>query len=202
MAVCLFLVIPLTQTIQGVPAAVLDYREMVTLPPPPDPPILEEEPPAQRAEEALTEFEQEPPSMELSQLEVSLNPGIGEALSMGVQSMRFDVDLDVVAAIQDVFDFDELAQPPSLVNARQIRLKFPPELARRGVKEVKVLVEILIDRDGKTKPVRVISSSVTHPKVDQEALRAVRQARFTVTKVDGRAVQVRARFPLTLRAPR
>ena len=198
----LFLVIPFTQTIQNVPEEVLRHREMVVMPPPPEPPVIEEETPPREVAEPIAEFRKEPPALELSQLEVTLNPGLGDALSMGVQSMGFDVELDAVAAIQEVFDFDDLAQPPNLINARQIRLKFPPELTRRGVKEVKVVVQILIDESGRTRPEKVVSSTYDDPRVEQEALRAVRQARFTVTRIDGKPVQVRARFPLTMRSSR
>jgi TonB family protein len=202
MTIGLFLIIPFTQVIQGVPAETVNYRKVLVMPPPPEPPVIEEEAQIEDVREPLTELQNDPPAMELNQLEVSLNPGVGEALSMGVQSMSFDLEVDVVAAIKEIFDFDDLKTPPTLTNARQIHLKFPPDLVRRGVKEVKVVVEILIDQSGRTRPVKIVSSSYADPKVDQEAMRAVRQARFTVTQIDGRAVQVRARFPLTLRAPR
>jgi len=202
MTIGLFLIIPFTQVIQGVPVETVSYRKVLVMPPPPEPPVIEEEVQVKDVRDAVTELKNDPPAMELSQLEVSLDPGMGEALSMGVQSMDFDLEMDVVAAIKEIFDFDDLKEPPTLINARQIRLRFPPDLARRGVKEVKVVVEILIDKAGRTRPVKVVSSSYADPKVDQEAMRAVRQARFTVTQIDGRAVQVRARFPLSLRAPR
>ena len=145
MTIGLFLIIPFTQVIQGVPVESVSFRKVLVLPPPPEPPVIEEEVQIKDVREAVTELKSDPPAMELSQLEVSLNPGMGEALSMGVQSMDFDLEVDVVAAIKEIFDFDDLKEPPTLINARQIRLRFPPDLARRGVKEVKVVVEILID---------------------------------------------------------
>lgn len=202
MAAGLFMIIPLTQIIQGVPQQSLVHRRTQIVAPPPDPPVVEERRVEPAAQEALQELETEARPMELSPLEISLAPGFGEALGMGIQSLGLNVALDTVAAIQDVFDFDELEQPPSLLNGKQIRLRFPDSLVRRGIKEVRVVVEVLIDRNGRTKPVEIVSSSYTHPEVKQEALRAVRQARFSVTRVEGRAVQVRARFPVTLRAPR
>lgn len=202
MSVSLFLVIPFTQVIQGVPAETVAYRKVVVMPPPPEPPVIEQEIQPREVKEAVAELQHDPPAMELSQLEVSLSPGMGEALSMGVQAMSFDLEVDAVSAIKEIFDFDDLKEPPRLINAKQIRLRFPPELARRGVKEVKVVVEILIDQEGRAQPIKIASSSYADSKVDQEAMRAVRQARFTITQIEGRPVQVRARFPLTLRAPR
>ena len=116
MTIGLFLIIPFTQVIQGVPVESVSFRKVLVLPPPPEPPVIEEEVQIKDVREAVTELKSDPPAMELSQLEVSLNPGMGEALSMGVQSMDFDLEVDVVAAIKEIFDFDDLKEPPTLIN--------------------------------------------------------------------------------------
>ncbi|MFW6218012.1 MAG: TonB family protein, partial [Verrucomicrobiota bacterium] len=76
------------------------------------------------------------------------------------------------------------------------RFRFPPELARRGVDDGKVIVEIDILPDGRARLRRIISS--THPELEPVARQIVEAARFTKPEVDGRPQTVRGRFPLIL----
>lgn len=202
MAAGLFLMIPLTQTLDAQPREILEYREVaVAAPPPPKAP-----PPPNSSENSVQETPQKPqldqskPQMELSQLEISLNPGMGASLSMGVQQMQFDTQIDVVAEIERIFEFEELTQPPRIINQSQLRYRFPPDLARRGVREVKVVLEIIIEESGKTDVRKILSS--THPgsSADEEARSVAARARFTITKIDGNPVKVRAKFPLVLKS--
>jgi len=202
MAAGLFLMIPLTQTLDAQPREILEYREVaVSTPPPPKAP-----PPPNASENSVQEVPQKPqleqsqPRMELSQLEVSLNPGMGASLSMGVQQMQFDTQIDIVAEIERIFEFEDLPQPPRIINQSQLRYRFPADLSRRGIREVKVVVEIIIDEAGKVDVRKILSS--THPgsSADEEARSVAARARFTITKVDGKAVKVRAKFPLVLKS--
>ena len=138
----------------------------------------------------------------ISQLELSLAPGMGVPLTMGIPNVPVVGNLDVVADIEKIFNFDELVQVPTLLNAQMIRADFPRELARRGVKEALINLEILIDKTGKVKVNRILSISYDHPKLREAATKAATQARFSITKVNGRPVTVRGRFPITLQAPR
>ena len=201
----LFLVIPLTQYLNEPSKEILDYRQMVIAMPPPPPPI----PPSPLLDEVKDAFKPKPPKMKqqltevpVQQLALSLNPGMGVALAAGVPSMPAIGKVDLTAEIEKIFNFDELARVPTLLNARMIRADFPRELARQGVKQARVELEILIDKRGRVRVDRVLSSSHSHPKLKEAARKAASQARFSITKVDGRAVVVRGRFPITLQAPR
>jgi protein TonB len=200
MAGGLFLMIPLTQTLEAQPQKILEYREVpVAAPPPPKAP-----PPSTRSEATLQQaaekpqLEQSKPQMQLSQLEISLNPGMGASLSMGVQGMQFDTAIDVVAEIERIFEFEELQERPRPVYRPQP--KFPPDLARRGVREIRATVEIIIDETGKTTVEKVDSVSPNLPAVEDEARRFASRLRFSVTKIDGAPVKVRARFPWVLKS--
>jgi TonB family protein len=204
LAVGLFLVIPLTQALQSGSRDTLVYREMVLASPPPPqmPPVPEE----QKSYEE--EMKPEPPELErqledipVQQLQLSLAPGMGVPLSMGVPSMPQVEKIDTVAEIEKIFNFDELVQPPNVINADMIRTDYPRELTRRGIREAKVVLEVLIDKTGRVRVERIVSISHEHPKLREAARRTAEQARFTVTRVDGRPVVVRGTFPLTLQAP-
>lgn len=203
LAALLFLIIPISQALQDSSVQTVILREVdpVVLTPP-KPPVIEEKRQIERTPDKIPELEPEPPELELSQLELSLNPGVGEALSMGVQAGDFQVQVDAIGDIEKIFDFAELERPPNLINRRMIKPDFPRELERRGVKEVKLTLEILIDQKGKARFQKILASSHSHPKLDQEARRLGNLLRFTITKVDGQPVKVRAKFPFTLQSPR
>jgi TonB family protein len=64
-----------------------------------------------------------------------------------------------------------------------------PELARRARVEQTVILEVLVDAQGNVANIRVIQG---HPLLDQAAIEAVRQWRYSPTYLNGQAVQVLA----------
>jgi protein TonB len=69
---------------------------------------------------------------------------------------------------------------------RDVRPVYPPEAMATGVAGM-VIVEALIDMEGAVRSTRVLRSI---PQLDQAALDAVRQWRFTPTVLNGLAVPV------------
>lgn len=191
----LFLLIPLTQMFDKPAKPDLTVREVrIGAPPPPPqapPPETEQPPPP---EPVMTELPQEPSPVELQPLDVSLSPGSGDAIAMGAASPAFEMDRDVLADLQQMFTFDDLAEAPRLLSVPDFR--FPAALARRGVAEGKVVVEIDILPNGTARFRRIVSSS--HRELEPIAERIVARARFTEPTVDGQAQTVRGRFPLIL----
>ena len=122
-------------------------------------------------------------------------------MNMGIPTVPTVARVDTVAEIEKIFNFDELAQPPSVINANLIQMEYPRELTRKRIKQVKVELEILIDKSGRVRVERFISSSYEHPKIKPAAIRVAEKFRFTITRIDGRAVAVRGRLPLTLQSP-
>lgn len=202
LAALLFLIIPISQALQDsdIQTVILREIEPVVLTPP-KPPVIEEKRQIEKTPDKIPELEPEPPELELSQLELSLNPGVGEALSMGVQAGAFEVNVDAIGDIEKIFDFAELERPPDLINGHIIKPDFPRELERLGIKEVKLTLEILIDQKGKAHFQKILAASHSHRKVDQEARRLVKLLRFTIPKRDGQPVKTRAKFPLVLQPP-
>ena len=201
----LFLVIPLTQNLNDTEKERVEYRTMLMAPPPP-PAFI---PPAEEVSDmdvdlqpVVSKMERPVEEIPIRQLELSLAPGMGVALSMGIPNIPSIDKIDVLADIEKVFNFDELVQVPTLLNGQMIRADFPRELSRRGLKEARINLEILIDKTGKVTVNRILSISFDHPRLREAARKAASQARFSITRVNGRPVNVRGSFPMTLQAPR
>jgi len=193
LAALLFLLIPLTQILDEVKKPDLLVREVALAPPPPDVPPPPEETKPPEPETPPPEMPREPPPIRIDALDVALNPGAGDAVAIGVETPQFQTE-DMTASIRQLFTFEDLPEAPRLVN--QPRFRFPSELARRGIDEGKVVVEIDILPDGRARLRRIISS--THPELEAAAREIVERARFTKPVIDGRARTVRGRFPLLL----
>lgn len=194
----LILIIPLTQLMGNFKPEITTYRKIITLqpPPPPTPPSRELEPPPQQ-EPPMPELNTPPQALTPKPLDLALNPGIDDAIAMGLQALTFNPEADVIAEIKAVFTFQDLPETPRVLNTP--RITFPPELSRRGIKEGKVVLLIEINEQGKAKTLKIISS--THPKLEPVAQRIVKQALFSVPQVDGKAVKVQGKWPLYLQAP-
>lgn len=192
----LFLLIPLTQMLDAPkpPHVVVREVSVSMLPPPPTTPPLPEETPPPEPQQILPDAPAEMPPIDLPLLDVALSPGAGDALAMGTPLPAFQSVSEAIADIQDLFTFDDLPEAPRLVNAPSFR--FPASLARQGITQGKVLVEIDILPDGSAKLLRIINS--THAELEPVATRIVSRARFTKPTVNGKSVTVRGRFPIVL----
>ncbi|MCH6256357.1 TonB family protein [Puniceicoccaceae bacterium K14] len=197
LAALLFLLIPVTQMLQMDVDRDLTVREMeiTTIAPPKAPPPQEEEQVDKEVEPP--ELEQSFQELDLQQLELSLNPGIGEALSMGAGSMSLTEDVDIMEQIQQVFQFSDLEAVPSMISTP--RFDYPQSLKRRGIRKGVVELEIRIDETGNATVLDVVSSP--HDDLTRVARRLVERARFTTPKIDGVSVTVVGNLPLTLEAP-
>ena len=194
----IILILPLTQLIQDPAPPQLEFREVMTIklpppPPPPKQPIAPPEPAAvpQLASAAPIE------NMAFKPLDIKLNPGIGDALAMGIQSNDFEAEIDVVAAIQQVFTFADLTEVPHIISTP--RFSFPRSLTRRGITSGKVVLLIEIDTRGKAKVLEILSSS--HELLEPVAEKVVRESLFSIPKVDGEPQTVRGEWPIYLNAP-
>lgn len=201
----LFLLIPLTQGLNDPQVDVLEYRKVELVSPPPpefDPPEVEPKDTATEMLEEEIQLEKQIEDIPLQKIEFSLNPGMGVGLAMGRVNMPQIATYNVTSDIEKIFDFDELVQPPTLLNANEIRMHFPKELLRRRIRQVAVTLQIQIDKTGRVSVNKVLDSSYSHPSVREAATKVAVQARFSITQVNGKPVTVKGRFPITLQAPR
>ena len=196
LTVAFFVVLPLMQTIAKPPTSdlMLQSVELAQMEPPEPPPPVEEEPePEPEPEEAPPELAEEAPPLDLSQLELALNPGFGDGM-MG--SGDFAVKLNTVISkskedVDAVFSMADLDQKPRVIYqpgptlTRALRRKTP----------AKVNIIFIVDENGRVMEPRVRSS--TNPLFDGPAVSAVKRWKFEPGKRGGKAVRFRMLAPVT-----
>jgi TonB family protein len=75
----------------------------------------------------------------------------------------------------------------------RISLEYPSDAKSKGI-EGKIILKLLIGKDGKVKETEVIKSI---PELDAAAIKAVKDLKFRPGKYKGKPVEVWVRFPLT-----
>jgi protein TonB len=197
-----FLVLPLLQQMGKPPQSTLEVRTVdaaVLQPPPPPPPEEEQKKEEQQDEPPPTELtEQAAPPLDLSQLEMALDPGLGDgaggggALAGGRLGGAGGGDADRDKDADAVFSLADLDQAPRVVS--QPPPQYPAALRTQKVRGT-VHVLFVVDRNGRVVKPQVQKS--THSAFDRPALEAVRQWRFEPGKRSGQTVQFRMRVPIT-----
>jgi len=191
--VIMFLVLPLTQSISQPPDADTIVQSVATseIEPPPPPP--EEEPPKQeKPEEKPPDLAEVQEPLDLSQLELALNPGAG---GDGWMSGDFAVSLKpVVSAASNsdsLFSLADLDQKPRIIHqpgptlSGQMRRKLPGT----------VYIIFIVDERGRVE--NPIVQSTSDPIFEAPALAALKQWRFEPGKRSGQSVRFRMRVPIT-----
>lgn len=190
-ALC-FLVLPVMQSIRKPPDDMVQLGDVDTaeLPPPP-PPIEEEEPPEEEPEEPEPELEEEIQTLDLSQLELALNPGVGEGFGGAELGNLLKVagaggdDVDALFSLADLDQAPRVIYQPAPVRSAKVRKKSPGT--------VKVI--FIVNERGRVEKPMVQSSS--DPVFERPALAAVKQWKFEPGKRNGKAVSTRMRIPIT-----
>lgn len=188
----IFMLLPILQVITQPPVKDLTIRtiDVANVPPPPPPPMEEEEPP---------EPEEPPPTppaidaqpLDLSQLELALNPGNG-AFGGGDFSINLNGVSGTSEEVDAIFSLSDLDQKPRVVY--QPAPIYPPELARKKMQGT-VYILFIVDKSGRARDLKVQKTS--HPAFNNPALKAVKQWKFEPGKRKGKPVQFRMRVPIT-----
>jgi protein TonB len=189
-----FIILPLIQAITAPPAADLTLLSVdaANIPPPPPP---EEEKPEEEPEpeEKPPELEEDSQPLDLAQLELALNPGVGSGLVSGDLAVRLntdggsggDGDLADLLSVSDLDQKPRVIYQPSPVLDAKVRAKAPG----------KVYVIFIVDERGRVENPIVQSSS--DPIFEAPALAAVKQWKFEPAKRNGVVVRFRMRAPIT-----
>ncbi|MGQ0552970.1 MAG: energy transducer TonB [Planctomycetota bacterium] len=191
----LFLVLPLMQMISQTAPEDMTLRTLDTAELPPPPPPLEEEPEEEEPEpeEQPPELDEQAAPLDLSQLELALNPGFSEGWLGG----DFAVKLNTAAAggqqgeVDALFSVADLDQKPRV--SYQPSPVLTPELRRKAPGTVHIL--FVVNQDGLVESPLVQRSS--DPVFEKSALNAVKQWKFEPGKRKGQAVRFRMRVPIT-----
>jgi protein TonB len=186
----LFLALPFFQLIATVGNQMTEITTLDLSKPPPPPPPAEKAPPPEKEEKKdQPELKQEQPRLSLAQLELALNPGMGDASAGGDFSMS-DFQVNAMEELEFIFDISEVDRIPQPIY--RVAPVFPYEMKQAGVSgSVEVL--FVCGADGKVKRVSVKSS--THREFEDSAIRAIREWRFEPGMKDGSPVNVRMLIP-------
>jgi protein TonB len=199
LSLAVFLVLPLIQTIGGARAAdtLLRSVDVAELPPPPPPPPPMEEPEPEPEPEPPPELTEEAPPLDLSQIELALNPGMGDG-GFGDFTVKLVDQLGEGGGseeLDEIFSLADLDQRPRVIFQR--KPTYPPAL-RRSKRQGTVTILFKVDTSG-----RVVDPSIaksTDSAFDEAALEAVRQWRFEPGTRNGQPVQFRMKIPITFNA--
>ena len=183
-----FMVLPLLQAInspfQG--GSVGRAMEVVTVPPPPPPPIEEPDEPEPEPEPEPPQMDSTPEPLDISQLEVMLNPGFGDFLG-GDFGVQLKSAMASSEEMKEIFSSSELDQKARRLSVVQPRLT--STLLRQT--PATVVIIFVVDENGRVQDPKV--QRTTNSAFDRSALAAIRQWKFEPAKAQGRPVSSRLR---------
>jgi len=177
----LFLILPFTQKLTGSnpKESIVKIDVTLPLPPPPPPPP----PPELEEEDEKPEMVEEQELLTLNQLEIALNPGVGD---VGIYAnLKPKVGTDVIADMK-IFDLSEVDRGPRALV--RINPKYPLELIRNKIKG-RVDLWVVIDDRGRVTDYKVKSSS--HLSFTRAATGVIKKWKFSPAVKDGVPVTVR-----------
>ena len=187
-----YMVLPLIQTLNKPPSTdmIVQALDTAMLEPPPPPP--EEEPEEEpETEEEPPDLSEEAPPLDLSQLELALNPGfsdswLGGDFAVSLKAIVSDSkDVDALFSISDLDQKPRVVYQPSPIVNNEVRRRAPGS----------VQIVFVVGREGKVENPVVQKS--TDPAFDKPAIDAVKKWRFEPGKRNGTAVRFRMRVPIT-----
>jgi protein TonB len=193
----LFMVLPLMQSIRDpIPKDLLYVNDVsLDLPPPPPPPPEEEKREEEKPDEP-PKLDEEAPPLDLAQIELALNPGMGEGVFGDFAIKLFDqMGGGGSEELDRVFSLAELDQRPRVLFQRVP--KYPPEL-RRSNRQGTVYLIFVVDTKGRVTNPKIEKSSDT--AFERPALEAVKEWRFEPGTRNGEAVSFKMRIPITFNA--
>ncbi len=186
-----FLILPLLGALGHKPDEQLELRGagVVEAPPPPPPEVEEQEP--EKEEEPEPELMESPQPLDLSQLEMALNPGGGSDWGGGpaIDLAKYTGGNDSGGGIFAMSDLDQ--RPRALYQPSPV---YPPELQKQGIGGT-VYILFVIAADGRVDNAKVQSSP--NSILERHALTAVRKWKFEPGRRDGKPVAFRMRVPVT-----
>ena len=192
----IFLLIPFTQLLESIGKKDSLIVQVDIAPPPPPPPP---EPPEQEDEEIEEPPPPPPPppppQLSLSQLDLALDPGIGDAMSAAFGLGGFNTRPDAMAEMKEFFSVSELDEKPRMI------IYVPPEKPYQLRKDripCSTKIKFRVDKNGNM--IEIVSFTETTHKALEDNVRAVfKQWKMTEPKKDGRRVKLQMIQPITLK---
>lgn len=185
----IFLLLPFTQWLSDRDRDITELRRVDTVIPPPPPPPPEPEPPEPEPEpDDAPDLQQDLQQVDLSQLEVALNPGTGGGWDSAFAPMDFGSP-DAVADM--IFEVSDLDRVPRVI--RRGRLEYPFELRRSGIQGT-VRLLVVIDTDGRVRVQEVLEA--TNRAFVRPAIEAAENSVYETPTRNGEPVRTRFVLPI------
>jgi protein TonB len=187
-----FLVLPLMQAINKPPISDVMVHDVAVTDTPPPPPPPEEKPPEE------PEKPEEPPKLaednqplDLSQLELALNPTFGSGALAGDFAVKLNAGESGGGGVDALFNLSDLDQRPRVMY--QPGPTMTPQIRKLAPGTVYII--FIVDESGRV--VNPMVQKSTAPVFEAPALKAVKQWKFEPGKKNGKAVRFRMRVPIT-----
>lgn len=94
------------------------------------------------------------------------------------------------------FELNDLDSFPNLLTP--LRVKLPTSLSRRGVNNVLIKLDVVIDIDGQVKLLNIVENP--YPELNSEINKMVRNSRFSAPQKDGAPVRARFIWPIEIKS--
>lgn len=190
-----FLVLPLMQSLSRPPESDLIVQSIGTaeIPPPPPPPEEEPEPEEETPKEQPIDLTEEAPPLDLSQLELALNPGMGNSSLDG----DFAVKLSSVVKDQTSKEVDDLVSLSDLDQKPRVLYQANPTLSAALRKRLPATVHIIFIVDERGRVESPLVKRSTDALFDAPALAAIKQWKFESGKRNGKPVRFPMEVPIT-----
>lgn len=192
LTVFFFLVLPILQVLAEPPRDDMNLRDVSSVIDPPPPPPEEPEPEEPEEPEETPELEPDFEPLDLSSLEIALNPGMGGGWGAGVFEVRLPgAGGGADAAAESIFSAADLDQKPRVIYQPGLQIGNAVRRAGGGT----VVIIFLVNEQGGVVNPKVQQSD--HPALENPALAWIRQWKFEPGKRNGEPVQFRMRVPIT-----
>jgi protein TonB len=186
-----FMVLPLLESISAPAKPDLLVRSADTADVPPPPPLEEEDKKEPEPEKEPPKLTEESPPLDLSQLEMALNPGFGDGGIAGDFAVKLASIAGGAGADDGLFSVADLDRPPRVLS--QANPVVTDQMRRKAPGTVHII--FLVDKHGRVE--NPIVQRSTDPVFDAAAVQAVKQWKFEPGSRNGQPVRFRMRVPLT-----
>ena len=190
------LVLPFTQQLSQMAEKRTVRSVDIALPPPPPPPPEPPPPAEEKTEPPKPELKSQPKPMSLSQLQLAMNPGMGDSLGGAFGMGSFDLDTNALGDIQ-TFSIAELDEKPRLL--RQPQWTWPRHAIGRVKADVKGVAVVILTERGTVefKSFR----SLNEPIIEADLVKYIESMRYSNPKKDGKPARARFILPLEFAKP-
>lgn len=189
--VAVFLLLPFTQMIAALGKKPSDLLTIEVSTPPPPPPIDMDLPDPPKEEPPPPDVAPPPQQLSLSQMDVALNLGVGDALAGAFSFDGFGVKADDTSADMMIFDVKDLDSVPKRIRTAQ--LVYPHDLRRARIAGSVTLL-IIISETGSVTVEKVLNA--THREFESAAIKFAEGCAFEPPKKGGRTVRARYSWPI------